>query len=119
MELFDKNLLQSAEIMGTLFKALGENAPKMRFLQVDYKESGMDKNVSIAYCQNKGIDDKTMIGELLKAYAEQGKKIGFIMEMDKNGKPVTSLYSTDWYLKECAAETMKILHSRKGSGDRL
>lgn len=45
---FDKDLLYGSEIMDTLFKPFGENAPKKRLLQIDYKDGGIDENVSAA-----------------------------------------------------------------------
>jgi len=107
MELFNKNLLQSAEIMDTLYNALGDYKPKKRILKVDYKEKGIDKNIDLIIYQHPLWDDKALIEELLKVYAEQRKEIGFIMEMDKNGNPIIALYSTRWYLEESMNDFIK------------
>lgn len=104
MEKFDNNLLYQSEIMDTLLSPFGENAPKKILLVVDYQENRVNKNVDLVLYQYKGTEINAIICNLILEYAEGGKIITSIIEVDNNGSPMTHLYIAPSYLKEFIKE---------------
>lgn len=101
---FDKDLLENSMKMDALYQSLGANAPKKRLLHMDYKENGTDKNISVAVYQNSGMSDETIVSELIKTYAAQGRTVGCVGEVDGSGFPSAILYVAPWYVDECREE---------------
>lgn len=97
---FDKNLLHSSEIMDTLFKPFGTYAPKKRMLQVDYKENGVDKNISLVVYQNVGTTDKQIIAELVRVYTEDHKEVYSIVEINEKMQVIGVLYASQEMLEK-------------------
>lgn len=111
---FDKDLMHRSETFDTMLHALGGSMPKKRFLQIDYKENGIDKHVSVAVYQHEPVaDDKSLIQEIQSEYVKQGKKVSAIMEMDGYGQPKSILYMTPEFLEECMTEAIKFFQNRK------
>lgn len=100
MDKFDKDILHSSEIVDTLFGALGDNTPRKRLLQIDYKENGADMNISAVVYQNVGLSDDKMIAELVISYVEQGKIISSIVEVNAKSQLVGVMYIAPEILKE-------------------
>lgn len=100
MNEFDENLLYGSKIIDTLFKSFGECAPKKRIMCIDYKENGIDKNISVAAYQIMGMSDKVMIMELVKVYSEQNKIVSCITEVNEKSQFIGVLYITP----ECFTE---------------
>ena len=88
----DRNLVRGSEIidavMGTI---LGKTKSTRRLLNIDYNEQGKDAHVMVAFWQN-GMSDSDMVEELLKTYADQGKKISLLAEVSPNGDILEILY---------------------------
>lgn len=113
---FDKDLMHRSETFDTMLHALGGSMPKKRLLQIDYKENGIDKHVSVAVYRHEPVaDDKSLIQEIQNEYAKQGKKVSAIVEMDELGQPKAMLYVAPGFLEECMKETINILRNRKGN----
>lgn len=111
---FDKDLLHRSETLDAMLRALGGSMPKKRFLQIDYKENGMDKHISVATYQHEPMTDgKLLIREIQEEYTKQGKKISAIMEMDGYGQPKSILYMAPGFMEECMADGIKYFRGRR------
>lgn len=114
MDGFDKDLLHRSETFDKILGSLGGNTPKKRLLQIDYKENGIDKHVSVAAYQHEPVaDDKSLVNGIQKEYAKQGKKVSAIMEMGGSGQPESILYIAPGFMDECIADAVKFF--RKGN----
>ncbi len=72
-EIFDANLLTYAEVFNTIMAPLGDRAPRLRLLTVDYKNrDGVDCCQDITFTQTSDVTDQRLVEIVMEQYAVLG-----------------------------------------------
>ena len=103
-EIFDANLLTYAEVFNTIMAPLGDRAPRLRLLTVDYKNrDGVDCCQDIAFTQTSDVTDQRLVEIVMEQYAGLGFTVSAVTEiiMTDAGLLPNFLYIRPEFLSEC------------------
>lgn len=96
---FDMDLKH--KIIETMLRPLGVYVPNSRILYIGYKQNGVDTEEELEVCDlGVGLDDNGIVRDVMEVYAAEGKTLGCIIEVDREGHPIEVLYADYEYLNE-------------------
>lgn len=103
-EIFDANLLTYAEVFNTIMAPLGDRAPRLRPLTVDYKNrDGVDCCQDSVFAQTASMSNERLVEIMSEQYARLGFKVSAVTEIIKTdaGLVPNFLYIRPEFLSEC------------------
>lgn len=103
-EIYDTKLLAYAKVFNALMEPLGDHAPRLRLLTVDYKnQAGVDCCQDITFAQTSNVTDQRLVAIVMEQYAGLGFKVSAVTEVIVTDRGILPnfLYIRPEFLIEC------------------
>lgn len=106
-DIFNADLLAYAQVFKVMTAPLGDHAPRLRLLSVDYKDKrGIDCSQDIAVGQNPDMSDERLVELVRNQCAGMGLTVSAISEVTETASGIVprALYIRPGFLEESIAD---------------